>query len=127
MAGATVQENLRSSTMRSRILPILLNADIKRMHRQILTDEPSNRLQRIVSSPSPNTPLQTYELKTVTYDTTCNPFQATRTLQQLADDEREEFPEAADVLRQDCYVDDLFPVAQEANRRGHHVEEATEQ
>ncbi|XP_062716004.1 uncharacterized protein LOC134291800 [Aedes albopictus] len=117
MVGPTVQEDLRSITMRSRIRPILLNADIKQMYRQILTDEPSNRLQHIVWSPSPDTPLQTYELKTVTYGTACAPFLATRVLQQLADDEQEEFPEAADVLRQDFYVDDLFSGA-------HTIEEA---
>ncbi|XP_065085731.1 uncharacterized protein LOC135707774 [Ochlerotatus camptorhynchus] len=108
MIGPIVQEDLRSLTMRSRIRPVLLNADVKQMYRQILTDQRSNNLQHIVWSPSPEAPLQTYELKTVTYGTASAPFLATRVLQQLADDEQNDFPEAANVLRKDFYVDDLF-------------------
>ncbi|XP_065087242.1 uncharacterized protein LOC135708976 [Ochlerotatus camptorhynchus] len=108
MVGPIVQEELRSITMRSRIRPILLNADVKQMYRQILTDQRSNNLQHIVWSPSPDSPLQTYELKTVTYGTASAPFLATRVLQQLADDEQHDFPEAAGILRKDFYVDDLF-------------------
>lgn len=108
MVGPIVQEDLRSITMRSRIYPVLLNADIKQMYRQILTDEKSNSLQHIVWRSSPEAPLQTYELKTVTYGTASAPFLATRVLKQLADDEHSEFPKAATVLRKDFYIDDLF-------------------
>ncbi|XP_065076070.1 uncharacterized protein LOC135699709 [Ochlerotatus camptorhynchus] len=44
----------------------------------------------------------------VTYGTACAPFLATRVLQQLADDEQDNFPRATEVLRKDFYVDDLF-------------------
>ncbi|XP_062541495.1 uncharacterized protein LOC134209533 [Armigeres subalbatus] len=108
MVGPIVQENLRSIIMRSRIRPVLLNADIKQMYRQILTDHQSNNLQHIVWSPSHEVPLYTYELKTVTYGTASAPFLATRVLQQLAEDEQDNFPDAAHVLRKDFYVDDLY-------------------
>ncbi|XP_055604663.1 uncharacterized protein LOC129752900 [Uranotaenia lowii] len=108
MVGPIVQEDLRSIIMRSRIRPIMLLADIKQMYRQILVDEGDTPLQRIVWRTSPEAPMQTYELKTVTYGTASAPYLATRVLQQLAEDENERFPRAAKVLRRDFYVDDLF-------------------
>ncbi|XP_058827761.1 uncharacterized protein LOC131687681 [Topomyia yanbarensis] len=52
--------------------------------------------------------METFELKTVTYGTASAPYLATRVLQKLADDERDEYPAAVEVLRKDFYVDDLF-------------------
>ncbi|XP_055527690.1 uncharacterized protein LOC129720262 [Wyeomyia smithii] len=49
-----------------------------------------------------------YELKTVTYGTTSAPFLATRVLQKLAEDERENYPAAAKATCEDFYVDDLY-------------------
>ncbi|GFS82243.1 uncharacterized protein TNCV_3340021 [Trichonephila clavipes] len=42
---------------------------------------------------------------TVTYGTVSAPFLATRTLKTLADEERAEFPDAADVICNDSYMD----------------------
>ncbi|XP_058827613.1 uncharacterized protein LOC131687537 [Topomyia yanbarensis] len=92
LVGPTVQEDLRSIIMRARTHPVMLIADIKQMYRQVLVDEQDTPLQRI----------------TVTYGTASAPYLATRVLQQLANDERDEYPEAAEVLRKDFYVDDLF-------------------
>ncbi|XP_062713201.1 uncharacterized protein LOC134290160 [Aedes albopictus] len=108
MVGPIVQEDLRSIIMRSRKHPVMLIADIKQMYRQVLVDEQDTPLQRIVWRSSPDSPLSTFELKTVTYGTASAPFLATRVLKQLAEDERNNFPEAAEVLEMDFYVDDLF-------------------
>ncbi|XP_055623704.1 uncharacterized protein LOC129767108 [Toxorhynchites rutilus septentrionalis] len=45
---------------------------------------------------------------TVTYGTTCAPFQATRVLMQLADDEESRFPLGAKIIRKNTYVDDTL-------------------
>ncbi|XP_055537555.1 uncharacterized protein LOC129725580 [Wyeomyia smithii] len=108
LVGPIVQDDLRSIIMRSRIHPVMLIADIKQMYRQILVDKRDTPLQRIIWRNSPEDPLDTYELKTVTYGTASAPFLATRVLQKLADDEQNDFPEAASVLRKDFHVDDLF-------------------
>ncbi|XP_058448896.1 uncharacterized protein LOC131428854 [Malaya genurostris] len=108
MVGPTVQEDLRSIIMRSRTHPVMLIADIKQMYRQVLVGEQDTSLQRIVWRVSPDSPMETYELKTVTYGTASAPYLATRVLQQLADDEHNNYPKAAEVLRKDFYVDDLF-------------------
>lgn len=108
MVGPTLQQDLRSILMRSRMHRIMIIADIKQMFRQILVDPLDTPLQRIVWRSSNDAPLDTYELKTVTYGTASAPFLATRVLKQLADDERTEFPEAAEILINDFYVDDLI-------------------
>lgn len=118
LVGPTVQQDIRSIIMRSRIRRVMIIADAKQMYRQILVDERDTPLQRIVWRQSPEHPLSTYELQTVTYGTASAPFLATRVLQQLADDEQHQFPEAVEVLRKDFYVDDLFSGAKS-------VEEAT--
>ncbi|XP_058827527.1 uncharacterized protein LOC131687455 [Topomyia yanbarensis] len=108
LVGPIVQDALRSIIMRSRIHPVMLIADIKQMYRQILVDERDTSVQCIVWRASPDDSLDTFKLKTVTYGTASAPYLATRVLQQLADDEQDAFPEAADVLRKDFYVDDLI-------------------
>ncbi|GFX64765.1 integrase catalytic domain-containing protein [Trichonephila clavipes] len=50
-------------------------------------------------------PVQTYKLNTVT---TCAPYLATRTIQQLARDEGEHYPLAASVTIRDIYMDDIL-------------------
>lgn len=108
MVGPTVQQDIRSIIMRSRTHRVMIIADAKQMYRQVLVDERDTPLQRIVWRQSPDQPLNTYELLTVTYGTASAPFLATRVLLQLADDEQEHYPAAAKVLRKDVYVDDLF-------------------
>lgn len=108
MVGPTVQQDIRSIIMRSRTHRVMIIADAKQMYRQVLVDERDTPLQRIVWRQSPDQPLNTYELQTVTYGTASAPFLATRVLLQLANDEQQHFPEAAKVLRNDFYVDDLF-------------------
>ncbi|XP_055604005.1 uncharacterized protein LOC129752246 [Uranotaenia lowii] len=119
MIGPIVQEDLRSIIMRSRLRPVMLIADIKQMYRQILVHEDDTPLQRIVWRASPDAPMWTYELKTVTYGTASAPYLATRVLQQLADDECDQFPEAARVLKRDFYVDDLFSGADSVDEAVH--------
>ncbi|UYV69448.1 hypothetical protein LAZ67_6003632 [Cordylochernes scorpioides] len=68
--------------------------------------------QRILWRPSPEEPVVDYRLLTVTYGTTSAPFLAMRTLQQLAEDEGQNYPEASRVTLNDFYVDDLLTGAQ---------------
>ncbi|UYV79458.1 hypothetical protein LAZ67_17002687 [Cordylochernes scorpioides] len=68
--------------------------------------------QRILWKPSPEEPVVDYRLLTVTYGTTSAPFLAMRTLQQLAEDEGHNYPEASRATLNDFYVDDLLTGAQ---------------
>ncbi|GFX39023.1 integrase catalytic domain-containing protein [Trichonephila clavipes] len=66
------------------------------MYRQIPVDPNQRDLQRIMWKTSADAPVKTYKLATVTYGTVSAPFLATRTLRALADEEKAEFPDAAD-------------------------------
>ncbi|XP_054259330.1 uncharacterized protein LOC128984071 [Macrosteles quadrilineatus] len=56
----------------------------------------------------PDQPPSTFRLTTVTYGVNCSPYLAIRTLHQLANDEGDSFPEAAEILRTQTFVDDVI-------------------
>ncbi|GFT32662.1 uncharacterized protein TNCV_3335641 [Trichonephila clavipes] len=76
--------------------------------RQILVDLNQRDLQRIIWKTSADAPVKTYKLAAVTYGTVSAPFLATRTLKALEDEEKAEFPDAADVICNDSYMDDIL-------------------
>ncbi|GFU36841.1 integrase catalytic domain-containing protein [Nephila pilipes] len=78
------------------------------MYRQKLVDPNQRDSQRIVWKTSADASVKTYKLSTVTYGTVSAPFLATRTLKALADEERADFPDAADVISNDIYMDDVL-------------------
>ncbi|GFY12222.1 integrase catalytic domain-containing protein [Trichonephila clavipes] len=78
------------------------------MFRQILINPGHRNLQMILWKDSVDGPVQTYKLNTVFYGTTCAPYLATRTIQQLARDEGEHYPLAASVTIRDIYMDDIL-------------------
>ncbi|GFS81599.1 integrase catalytic domain-containing protein [Trichonephila clavipes] len=55
---------------------------------------------------SADAPVKTFKLANVTYGTVSALFLSTRTLKALADEEKAEFPDAADVIFNDSYMDD---------------------
>ncbi|XP_055590213.1 uncharacterized protein LOC129742346 [Uranotaenia lowii] len=106
--GLVVQNDLFSIMLRFRKHRYVLTADIAKMYRLVRVHPDDTGYQRIFWRENPKHPLQVLELTTVTYGTASAPFQATRCLIQLADDEGDKFPKVADILRHDCYVDDIM-------------------
>ncbi|GFX27442.1 integrase catalytic domain-containing protein [Trichonephila clavipes] len=106
--GGIIQQDLFSIVSRFRKHEYALSADIKKMYRQILVDPNQRDLQRIMWKTSADAPIKTYKLATVTYGTVSAPFLATRTLKALADEEKAEFPDAANVICIDSYMDDIL-------------------
>ncbi|UYV78654.1 hypothetical protein LAZ67_16002290 [Cordylochernes scorpioides] len=102
----------RDSHGRFRTYPVAITADIEKMYRQIRIHPEDADYQRILWRPSPEESVVDYRLLTVTYGTTSAPFLAMRTLQQLAEDEGQNYPEASRVTLNDFYVDDLLTGAQ---------------
>ncbi|XP_071057554.1 uncharacterized protein [Onthophagus taurus] len=78
------------------------------MYRQIRISKEDEPFQRILWRFNTSEPIQEYKLMTVTYGTTAAPYLAVKTLQQLAQDERSNFPEASKVVLEDFYVDDVL-------------------
>ncbi|GFS70012.1 integrase catalytic domain-containing protein [Trichonephila clavipes] len=106
--GGIIQQDLFSIVSRFRKHEYAFSADIKKMYRQILVDPNQRDLQRIMWKTSADAPIKTYKLATVTYGIVSAPFLATRTLRALADEEKAEFPDAADVICNDSYMDDIL-------------------
>jgi hypothetical protein len=104
----TVQPDLYSTVLRFRTHQVCFLADIAKMYRQIVVHPRDRDLQRILWRRSPDSPIQEYQLTTVTYGTSSSPFLATRCLKKLADDNRSKYPRTAQVLSNDFYVDDLL-------------------
>ncbi|XP_058448933.1 uncharacterized protein LOC131428890 [Malaya genurostris] len=85
--GPVVQDDLLTIILRFRSYPIALVGDVEKMYRQVLVHPIDAPFQRILWRFSPDNPIQTYELRTVTYGLALSSFLATRTLRQQANDE----------------------------------------
>jgi len=108
LTGPRIQEDLFQILLRWRKHCVALTADIEKMYRQIKIISEHQQYQTILWRYSTEEPIKEYTLTTVTYGTSSAPFLAVRTLQQLATDEKKNFPRAADIATKDFYVDDLL-------------------
>ncbi|XP_058840879.1 uncharacterized protein LOC131696352 [Topomyia yanbarensis] len=108
LVGPVVQQDLLSIVIRFRTRSVAIVADIEKMYRQIEVHPADQSLQRILWRVNPTDPLETYELRTITYGTASAPYLATRTLQKLAQEEGDLYSVAAEAIIEDFYVDDLL-------------------
>lgn len=108
LTGPKLQADIVALITRARTHRFIFTADIKQMYRQILVSPEHQDLQRIIWRFSPEEPLTSYRLRTVTYGVSSSPYIAIRTLQQLAQDEGPHYPLAASALVHDTYVDDII-------------------
>ncbi|XP_062558150.1 uncharacterized protein LOC134223028 [Armigeres subalbatus] len=108
LVGPIVQDDLRSIVMRSRTQEIILVADAEKMYRQVRHAFDDYAYLCIYWRQSPDQPIETFVLQTVTYGTASAPFLATRVLMQLASDETLNFPLEARVMEKGFYVHNLF-------------------
>jgi len=100
MAGPKVQDDLFDIVQRFRLHKIVMTADIAIMYRQVWVNAEDRSLQRILWRKTPDQPITTYELNTLTYGMTSAPFLATRCLQQLIEDEAVNYPDGEEwILR----------------------------
>jgi hypothetical protein len=79
---------------------IAFTVDIEWVYRKIRVHSMDTKLQRILWRFSSDTPIQTYELQTVTYRTRSAPYLAAASLKKLAEEEMEKYPWATTVLSQ---------------------------
>lgn len=107
LTGKKLNNDVLTIIFNFRRYKICLTADIAKMFRQILIHPADRCYQHIIWRESPSEPIKTYELVTNTYGLRSAPFIAVRSLHQLAYDERERYPRAADVILNGFFVDDL--------------------
>ncbi|GFW21534.1 DUF1758 domain-containing protein [Trichonephila clavipes] len=108
MTGPKLQTEIFNHLIKFRSYRVAFAADIEKMYRQILILDEDCKYQIIVWRATPSEPLKSFELQTITYGTSCTPFLALRTLQQLYQDEEQNFPLAAKIVRENIYIDYLL-------------------
>ncbi|XP_066261289.1 uncharacterized protein [Euwallacea similis] len=108
MAGPTIQQDLFSILIRFRQHRCVVSADCTKMYRSVWVHPDERSLQRILWRFSPEEPLHCYQLKTLTYGTTSASFLAIRCFFQLALEIQNTYPDIAEVIKNDFYVDDLL-------------------
>ncbi|XP_053698970.1 uncharacterized protein LOC128745935 [Sabethes cyaneus] len=108
MVGPTVQNDLISILINFRSFRIAVSADIPKMYRQVEVHDDDVRFQRIVWREDNSQPLKFYALKTVTYGLASSPFLATMSLRQLASENEERYPLAAQAIKNSFYIDDFL-------------------
>lgn len=122
--GKKLQSNICDILLQFRRHNVVFCCDIKQMYRQILIHPDDRDLQLILWREHTSQPIQIFQLNTVTYGVNSSPYLAIRTLHQLANDEGNRFPEAAYVLKNHTYVDDIITGADtpsEANQLKHQL------
>ncbi|KAL0871205.1 hypothetical protein ABMA27_004977 [Loxostege sticticalis] len=78
------------------------------MYRQIKVHEEDADFQRLVWRDNPDEEIKDYKLVTVTFGTASAPFLAVRTLQQVAADDGDMYPLAAEKVGTNFYMDDMM-------------------
>lgn len=116
LTGPKLQVDIVILLTNFRLHQVVFTADIEKFYRQIQVSEQDRPFQRILWRFSDNEPIQSYDLCTVTYGTSCAPFLAMRCLHQLADDIKSESPEVSRILKEDFYVDDLVTGASDISK-----------
>lgn len=106
MTGPTIQDDLFSLLLRFRVHNYVITCDIEKMYRQFLVREEDRQYQKILWPV--NGVVQEFQLNTVTFGGAPSPYLAIACLHQLAQDENDKFPLAAQALTQDTYVDNIL-------------------
>ncbi|XP_055623126.1 uncharacterized protein LOC129766576 [Toxorhynchites rutilus septentrionalis] len=104
LVGPVIQDDLYAIVLRFRKYRVVLLADIEKMY----CFEDDLFLQCVLLRFGKDQPITKYVLTTVTYGLAPSSFLATRTLRQLAEDEVDSFPHAAEALKKDFYMDDFI-------------------
>lgn len=108
MVGPRLQPELRHIIMRWRVHRICFVADIIKMYRQVKVVNKDTDFQRLLWRESPNEQVKDYRMLRVTFGVSSAPYLAVKSLQQVARDEGNQFPLAADRVLKDFYMDDYM-------------------
>lgn len=106
--GPRLQQDLLRIIIRFRCFKIVILADTEKMFRQIWLAPEDRRYQKILWRENTEDPIQEYELTTVTFGISPAPFLAVKSLQTLAESEKDNFPKEKLVICEDFYMDDLL-------------------
>ena len=106
--GPMLHMTLDRILMRFRVHRVALTGDIQKMYREIALAPSDQSYHRFVWRAHPDEPVSEFCMERVTFGVTSSPYVAVQTLQQVADEFREDSLEAVDHLKKSFYVDDLL-------------------
>uniref|UniRef100_A0A8D8T1R1 Integrase catalytic domain-containing protein n=1 Tax=Cacopsylla melanoneura TaxID=428564 RepID=A0A8D8T1R1_9HEMI len=107
LVGPKLQKDISDLLIQWRLHTVVLLCDIQAMYRNIWIHPEDRKYQHIFWHENDSMVVTEFELTTCTFGLPSSPYQAQRVLRQLALDEGTQFPNAANVLRNEVYVDDL--------------------
>lgn len=107
LIGPKIQDDLFDILIRWRKHKIVFIADVEKMYRQVKLIENHRDYQRFLWRFSKKDTISEYRITTVIDGTASAQFLATRALRQLAVDSSTQYPEAAETILKDFYVDDV--------------------
>ncbi|XP_013165801.1 PREDICTED: uncharacterized protein LOC106116477 [Papilio xuthus] len=106
LVGPTLQSDLRNILVRWRYRRVCTVAELFNMYRQVVNEQDTD-FQRILWRSNLERHVQHYQLLRLTFGTSCATYVAVKCLQQLSKDEQPDYPLAAQITLQYCYMDDL--------------------
>lgn len=106
--GPTIQPDLFELLIRWRRFQYAFSGDIEKMYRQVRINPKQANFQSILWQPPGETEIQRYKLETVTFGTASAPFQAVRTLHEIANRIKNKQPVVAANILLKFYVDDYL-------------------
>ncbi|CAH2084582.1 unnamed protein product [Euphydryas editha] len=108
MNGPVVQKELFEILILFRTYKLTIICDIEKMFRNILINKDQRSLQNILWREDSRSPISCLQLQTVTYGLKASTYLATRCLKELASKYKNDFPQAAQALLYNTYVDDVL-------------------
>ena len=94
--------------IRFRSRPVALVGDIKGMFLAIGLADGKDSHRFVWRELDPSRDVEHYKLQVVTFGVTDSPFKSVETTKHHADENKSEYPLGHDLLKNDCYVDDLL-------------------
>ena len=108
LPGPNLYPLLTTVMLAFRMHPIGMSADISKMFRVVGLHLEDRDLHRFLQSGSDGGGLKDMRMTRVTFGVTSSPFLATQVLRQLAQDYQDQYPQAASIIMQNFYVDDVL-------------------
>lgn len=108
MTGPVVQPSLMAVLLNFRLQPVTFTCDIVKMYLQTTVHEQHRDFLRFLWTTSSDNRVKDFRFKRVCFGVSSSPFLATRSLNQLAKEEGQKYPLAAQIVLKHFYVDDCL-------------------
>lgn len=103
--GPTIQTSTFNLHIKFRLHEVVLTGDIEKMYRMVKVRPEDQRYQRILWYQENE--IIKLQSTVVMFGQACAPFLAIRTMNELCEIEKDNFPIASNIVKRDCYVDNV--------------------